>query len=65
MGFVDGSVKFIKDSISTAAYNPGTGDPVGVTTDANGVVTWAGVQKGVWQALASRNGGEIISSDSY
>jgi len=65
MGFVDGSVRFIKDTISTAAYNPSTGDPIGVTTDANGVITWAGVQRGVWQALASRNGGEIVSADAY
>ena len=38
MGFCDGSVQFIKDSISTAPFNPATGDPIGVTLDANGVL---------------------------
>jgi prepilin-type N-terminal cleavage/methylation domain-containing protein/prepilin-type processing-associated H-X9-DG protein len=65
MGFTDGSVRFIKDTINTAAYNPSTGDPIGVTADANGVISWAGVQRGVWQSISSRNGGEVISSDSY
>jgi prepilin-type N-terminal cleavage/methylation domain-containing protein/prepilin-type processing-associated H-X9-DG protein len=65
MGFCDGSVKFIKDTINTAPYNPATGDPLNVVADANGVITWAGAQKGVWQMLASRDGGEVITSDAY
>jgi prepilin-type N-terminal cleavage/methylation domain-containing protein/prepilin-type processing-associated H-X9-DG protein len=66
MGFVDGSVRFIKDTINVAAYTPnGNGVPVGVGLDSNGIPTWAGVQKGVWQALSSVNGGEVISADQY
>jgi prepilin-type N-terminal cleavage/methylation domain-containing protein/prepilin-type processing-associated H-X9-DG protein len=65
MGFCDGSVRFIKDSISTAQFNPSTGDPIGVALDSSGVLSWAGAQKGVWQMIASRNGGEVVSADSY
>jgi prepilin-type N-terminal cleavage/methylation domain-containing protein/prepilin-type processing-associated H-X9-DG protein len=63
--FVDGSVHFIKDSISTWPFNPATGYPVGVTC-TNGVFSIApGAQMGVYQALTTRNGGEVISSDAY
>jgi prepilin-type N-terminal cleavage/methylation domain-containing protein/prepilin-type processing-associated H-X9-DG protein len=63
--FADGSVHFIKDSISTWPFNPATGKPLGVT-DTNGVYTLApGTQVGVFQALSTRAGGEVISSDSY
>jgi prepilin-type N-terminal cleavage/methylation domain-containing protein/prepilin-type processing-associated H-X9-DG protein len=63
--FADGSVHFLKDSISTWPFNPGTGFPVGAT-DSNGyLVLAAGTQYGVYQKLSSRNGGEVISSDSY
>ena len=39
-GFADGSVRFLKDSISCWQYNPATGYPVGVT-EVNGVFTLA------------------------
>ena len=47
----DGTVRFVKETISTTPYNPdgqsrpGPGD--------------------IWRALASRNGREIIGADSY
>jgi prepilin-type N-terminal cleavage/methylation domain-containing protein/prepilin-type processing-associated H-X9-DG protein len=64
-GFADGSVRFLKDSISTWPFNPATGFPVGVS-DVNGfLILAAGTQYGVYQKLSSRNGGEVISSDSY
>jgi len=59
--FADGSVKFLKDSIST--WNPQS-----VTRDANCVPTpgtVAGTMPGVYQQLSTRNGGEVISSDSF
>jgi len=63
--FADGSVHFIKDSISTWPFNPTTGKPLGVTDNA-GVYTLApGTQMGVFQQLSTRAGGEVISSDSY
>lgn len=63
--FADGSVRFIKESISTWPFNPATGYPVGVT-DNNGVYTLApGTQMGVFQHLSTRAGGEVISSDQY
>jgi prepilin-type processing-associated H-X9-DG protein len=63
--FADGSVNFVKDSISTWQYNPTTGVPTGVTLK-NGVLSVnPGTQIGIYQALSTRNGGELISADSY
>jgi prepilin-type N-terminal cleavage/methylation domain-containing protein/prepilin-type processing-associated H-X9-DG protein len=63
--FADGSVRFLKDSISTWPFNPATGFPLGAT-DNNGILTLApGTRYGVYQALSTRSGGEVISSDSY
>jgi len=63
--FADGSVHFLKDSISSWPYNPATGFPVGVT-DTNGLFTLApGTQMGVYQKLSTRASGEVISSDQY
>jgi prepilin-type processing-associated H-X9-DG protein len=62
---LDGSVRFIKDSIDSWQLNPSTFMPPGATyTDA----FWAlapGSKLGIWQALGSRNGGEVISADQY
>jgi len=63
--FADGSVRFLKDSISSWPYNPATGKPNGVT-DNNGVYTLApGTQVGVYQQLSTRSIGEVISADQY
>jgi prepilin-type N-terminal cleavage/methylation domain-containing protein/prepilin-type processing-associated H-X9-DG protein len=63
--FSDGSVHFFKDSIQSWPFNPATGFPNGLT-DTNGVFTLAnGTQVGVYQKLATRAGGEVVSSDSY
>jgi prepilin-type N-terminal cleavage/methylation domain-containing protein/prepilin-type processing-associated H-X9-DG protein len=63
--FADGSVHFLKDSISTWQFNPGTGYPLGVT-DNNGIMTLAtGTRMGVFQMLSTRASGEVISSDQY
>jgi prepilin-type processing-associated H-X9-DG protein len=59
----DGSVRFIKNSIQSwnwqkiAFTNGGTG---GVST-----YNLNGITYGVFQALSTRNGGEVISADSY
>jgi prepilin-type N-terminal cleavage/methylation domain-containing protein/prepilin-type processing-associated H-X9-DG protein len=81
-GFCDGSVKFIKDSISSWTIDPSTigtpaspsktCSPVGITaaaTDARGYIVQynipIGATIGVLQQLSSRNGGEVVSADSY
>jgi prepilin-type N-terminal cleavage/methylation domain-containing protein/prepilin-type processing-associated H-X9-DG protein len=63
--FADGSVRFLKDSISTWPFNPATGYPNGLT-DNSGVYTLApGFQVGVYQKLSTKALGEVVSSDSY
>jgi prepilin-type processing-associated H-X9-DG protein len=61
----DGSVRFIKDSVNS--WNP----RAVIFTDINdydGTYDLSNLPKGVsfvYQALATRNGGEVISSDTY
>jgi prepilin-type N-terminal cleavage/methylation domain-containing protein/prepilin-type processing-associated H-X9-DG protein len=86
-GFCDGSVRFLKDSVSswqinntggslqlqgTGIYsNPpaaagSNGYPVGLSRDASGGYAFTpGMFIGIYQALSSRNGNEVISSDQY
>jgi prepilin-type N-terminal cleavage/methylation domain-containing protein/prepilin-type processing-associated H-X9-DG protein len=55
----DGSVRFVKNTIQSWPYDPITGYPVGATRDPGG--WWANLPPpGVWQALATRSGGEAI-----
>ena len=79
--FCDGSVKFLKDSIDSwqiqqgsgtatglcGGVNSGTGYPVGVSRDSTtyNFLFAPGMKIGVYQALSSRNGGEVISADTY
>ena len=62
---VDGSVRFIKDTIDTWTIDPTTGYPPGVTRNVSVWQLNPGARVGVWQALGSVNGGEIISADAY
>ena len=60
----DGSVRFIKDSIQSWPTDPLSGNPVGAYRTSGG--WWEGVpQPGVWQALSTRAGGEVVDSGSY
>ena len=70
MAFADGSVRFLKDTIQSWQIIPGTWVPTGVTATpaADGTYIWSiapGTQLGVFQKLATRAGGEVISSDQY
>jgi prepilin-type processing-associated H-X9-DG protein len=74
--FCDGSVRFIKNTINCWSYNTattagqgGTSLPIGVTyTGAptyTGYAVNPGASVGVYQALSSPKGGEVLSADQY
>jgi prepilin-type processing-associated H-X9-DG protein len=64
--FADSSVRLLKDTINTWRYDQRTGLPVGVTFDPNGPYQVApGTTWGVYQALSTRNGGEVLGAGSY
>ena len=66
--FADGSVKFLKDTISSwPVAPPGSILPLGITLGSNGAysLNLAQIQLGVYQKLSTRNGGEVVSSDQY
>ena len=81
VGFADGSVHFIKDSISSwpivvaNGYGPPTNyytlnSTYTMTSPTTMLITstfsfTSNAQLGVWQKLSTRAGGEVISSDSY
>jgi len=64
--FADGSVHFLKDTIDTWQYDQTTGLPIGVIFDPAGpYIVAPGTRRGVYQALSTRNGGEVVSADQY
>ena len=60
----DGSVRFIKESIQQPPINPTTSLPTNITVATGNVYTLIS-PLAVYQALSTRNGGEVISSDQY
>jgi prepilin-type processing-associated H-X9-DG protein len=64
-GFLDGSVRFLKDTINTWPYSPANGAPTNVRYDPTTGLFAAGPPSGVYQALSTRAGGEVVSSDQY
>ncbi len=67
--FCDGSVKFIKNTISSWAFGTSAGahgnTPLGVTYANYSYTINPGTVLGVYQQLSTRAGGEVISSDQY
>jgi prepilin-type N-terminal cleavage/methylation domain-containing protein/prepilin-type processing-associated H-X9-DG protein len=66
----DGSVRFLKDTIDSWVVPPPqvNGIPLGTTAASPsyyGLVVSPGAKFGVYQALSTRAGGEIISADQY
>ena len=58
----DGSVRSIKDSISTWPFDATTGIPQGAIPGPGD--HWSNLPRpGVWQNLTTRSGGEIVSLD--
>ncbi len=65
--FCDGSVKFLKESIDCWPMDPTSGYPRGVVAppDTNSLFTITpGSKVGVYQALSTIGGGEVIGADS-
>ena len=71
--FCDGSVHFIKNTINSWAFNPsstsgqgGSSVPLGVAYANYTYTMTPGVTKlGVYQALSTPNGAEVLSADQY
>jgi prepilin-type N-terminal cleavage/methylation domain-containing protein/prepilin-type processing-associated H-X9-DG protein len=66
IAFVDGSVKFIKDTIDSWAMDPSTATPLGVTRDSFGLFQLAPETRfHVWQVLTTRAGDELVSASGF
>ena len=64
--FGDGSVHFIKNTINSWPYpTPANVYTLNGTWPSVSVTMNSGATIGVWQALATRSWGEVVSSDSY
>ncbi len=65
--FTDGSVRFVKETIDSwkTDLNNG-GDPVGIAYGPDyGEYHWGTARPGVYQALSTRDTGEVVGSDQY
>ncbi len=74
VAMVDGSVRFLKDSVDSwpmQMESAGANLAVGVTAPTTGpggtclYVITPGAKVGVYQALSTRNGGEVLSASDY
>lgn len=63
--FADGSVRFLKDTIDSWPLDRNTGKPIGVVESDQGMYSVSPqTRMGVYQALSTRSGNEVVSSDS-
>jgi prepilin-type N-terminal cleavage/methylation domain-containing protein/prepilin-type processing-associated H-X9-DG protein len=71
VGMADGSVRFLKETIASfpanavPATNYATSGPGPYYSGANTYGMFNGTQMPIFNALSTRNGGEVISSDGY
>ncbi|SIO05116.1 prepilin-type N-terminal cleavage/methylation domain-containing protein/prepilin-type processing-associated H-X9-DG domain-containing protein [Singulisphaera sp. GP187] len=67
VAFTDGSVRFLKDSINSWPVNPQTGAVLAVVSGGQNTayVLDPKIPQGVFQALTTRRGGEVISADAF
>ena len=67
VSFCDGSVRFLKDTIETTPFTPGTGAvPALVYSGSTGLFSVpTGAKLGVWQKITTRNFAEVVSADSF
>ncbi len=66
VSFVDGSVKFISDTIDSWPVDPSTATPLGVTRDNSGLFHLApDTRFHVWQVLTTRAGNEVVSASGF
>jgi prepilin-type N-terminal cleavage/methylation domain-containing protein/prepilin-type processing-associated H-X9-DG protein len=63
--FCDGSVHFLKDSISSWPYNAATNLPNGVTFASGVYSVGTTTAIGIYQKLSTISGNEVVSSDQY
>ena len=68
VALADGSVRFIKDTVSSWALDA-DGLPVGVPWPDDGPLYFTGnygtMKPGIWQALSTRAGGEVGGADTF
>jgi prepilin-type processing-associated H-X9-DG protein len=62
--FCDGSVRFLKETIDSWPFDPRTGLPQGVTYQAGRYNPGPG-PKHLYQALSTRNEGEVFGADAF
>ncbi len=67
VAMADGSARFLKDTINHWAFDPTTGKPYAIVSGGPNTAYVLDPTKplGVYQALTTRNGGEVISADAY
>ena len=63
--FLDGSVRFLKDTINTWPYNPVNSESTNVSYNSSTCLFSVTPTQGVYQALSTRAGGEVVSADQY
>lgn len=66
VAMMDGSVRFLKDTIDTWPVDPQTGETGAYWDDVRQRMAFRPESRfGVYQALSTRNGSEVISADAY
>jgi prepilin-type N-terminal cleavage/methylation domain-containing protein/prepilin-type processing-associated H-X9-DG protein len=64
--FADGSVRFLKETIDTWPVDPQTGETGAYWDDVHQLAAFKpGTRFGIYQALSTRNWGEVIGADAY